>query len=134
MERLEWRDSYRVGHAALDEQHQGLLALVNRLIDMGDRADAKAFFVVLNELLQYAEKHFSVEEELMQVHGFAGLAAHVAEHERFVEKVFLLNQRVGSADGTLLASILDFLKSWYIAHVLGTDRDYIPCLKAETSL
>ena len=134
MQRLEWSEAFRVGHAALDQQHEGLLALINRLIDLDRGVDARVFTAVLNELLEYAEKHFSVEEELMQVHGFSGMAAHLAEHEDFVQSVIRLRQRFDSSDATCRGVARFFLKSWYVGHVLGTDRQYIPLLSAETPL
>jgi hemerythrin len=132
MDRLEWKPQYSVGVAELDAQHQTLFELANRLIRLHDAGPTdKQFFIILNELVRYAETHFATEEELMRRHGYPDLAAHEEEHRKFVERVFALNQRLGSADRTLSFELLDFLKTWYIDHVLGDDRGYIPLLAGQ---
>ena len=56
---LEWTDSYSAGNAHLDEQHKGLIALINRL------DDASMTGPVLDRLQDYVDEHFRDEERLM---------------------------------------------------------------------
>jgi len=122
---LEWKLSYSVGVKDLDHQHETLLGLINELAGKNPDQGAKRCFVALNEMVRYAQLHFNTEEELMKRHGFPRTASQQAEHEAFVTRVFELNQELVNGHPEVFASLIAFLKDWFISHVLGMDREYI---------
>ncbi|HCV42741.1 MAG TPA: hemerythrin [Bacteroidetes bacterium] len=129
MATLVWKDVYSVGVEDLDQQHKRLLDLVNELTTMDrKKIDNKAIFTALNELVAYAQTHFDTEEGYMTRFEFPHLAAHQREHVAFAAKVFNFAQRLEQNDPHLHATVVDFLKTWYTSHVLGTDREYIEYL------
>ena len=102
MATIAWKKSFSVGIKEIDEQHKYLLKLINAFSEEKKRSsDTKVLFGMLNELVKYADSHFTKEE------------------------VFALNERLAKEDNATVLEITDFLKDWYISHVLGTDRGYV---------
>ncbi len=122
---LEWRDSFSVGNAHLDEQHKGLIALIN-LID-----DANLTGPVLDQLQDYVDEHFRDEERLMEEAGYAGLPAHREQHAAFREwlETSQQAQRRGEVAALLRDGMQAYLKNWLVNHILVSDKDYAPHLK-----
>ena len=128
MELIKWPVEYSVGVAELDEQHKGLIALINRLIREGERAGMVEN--VLDALDKYVKEHFRTEEALMRAHQYEGLEEHRMEHEDFEEWLDAVKQTYGfTASGDLFAETVNaFLRNWMINHILKTDMDYKPLL------
>ena len=88
MSYLQWDNEYSVNINLIDEQHKGLFDLLNDLYDAvvtGEGREETAR--ILRELHDYAETHFSDEENLMGEHNFSGLDKHKSIHEGFVLKL-----------------------------------------------
>ena len=127
MAMVQWDDSLSVGVDLIDEQHK---ALIKRLNDMSDAvAQREGEFEItrtLRFLIEYADFHFSCEEEHMEATGFPGLAQQQTEHERFRTTLADLKQdyeEEGSTKG--LAEALDtFLGTWLAKHIQGVDRQF----------
>lgn len=56
MEPIQWKEEYSVGVAELDEQHEELVMLINRLTEAGHRPERMKS--ALNAFDRYAKKHF----------------------------------------------------------------------------
>ena len=129
MAMLTWKESFSVGIKEIDEQHKYLLKLINAFSEEKKRSsDNKVLFGMLNELVKYADSHFTTEEQYMKDHDFPDYPSHQKEHVAFTEEVFALNERLAKEDNDTVLEITDFLKDWYISHVLGTDRGYVDFL------
>ncbi len=71
------------GHELVDRQHQLLFSVCKAFLDKGQFGPAMADSVkLLSSLAVYVATHYQAEENLMKRYGFAGLAAHQAEHSR----------------------------------------------------
>jgi hemerythrin-like metal-binding protein len=105
------------------------MALCNELGDCivadGPESDAK-FHEILNELADYARQHFASEEELVRRHAPSQLAAQIAEHEAYFDKI--TNILFDASGGVLdKAGLQRFLAGWWSGHILVSDlqlRDY----------
>jgi len=116
---IEWDESYRVGNAVIDQQHRGLVDLINALDD-----DTEVGFV-LDQLTLYVAEHFRFEETLMAEMDTAGLDAHKRQHREFEEWLAASKQayRSGGTGGiTLRDNIRTYLNAWLIGHIKGTDQ------------
>ncbi len=129
MTKLVWQDEYSVGVKELDYQHEELLDLINRLYDESPKKDLDSCFWNLNKMVKYAELHFSTEEKLMETYGYEGLEMQRGEHDSFTMKVFELNAKLEQTKGDIYADLIDYLKEWYVSHILGTDKGYIELFK-----
>jgi two-component system NtrC family sensor kinase len=122
---LTWNDQLLVGIDSVDNQHQQLVRLINRLdevVALGE--DHQTLLDTIKQLVDYTVYHFQHEEALMKNANFNPeiLARHQLQHQEFIEKML----RVQS-DATLDASVvskdlLDFLVDWLCHHTLKTDK------------
>ena len=120
MDNLEWDDAWSVGDARLDEQHKGLIGLINRL---GSGAPVP---VVLDELQIYVDEHFRDEEGMLENAGYPDLAAHKRQHKAFEEWLTVSRRafREPEVSAMLRESIRAYLKSWLVNHIMVSDKDY----------
>jgi hemerythrin-like metal-binding protein len=114
---FEWSAVYETGIAEVDAQHRRLVELINEL----SVAQARPAGQLLDELVDYAARHFADEERLMAAQPLQpeAVAAHVAEHRGFVAELSSLRAQEEGADASTLQR---FLASWLAFHILGTDR------------
>jgi hemerythrin len=128
---VTWDQSYSVSVRKLDEQHQKLFALLNALHDAMRQGKGQAVVQdTLRELATYTVTHFRAEEELMRTTNYPELAAHKAEHERFVAKVKQLAEDL-QAGRHISIDLADFIKDWLAHHIQQTDRSYSAHMNAK---
>ncbi|MBN1398162.1 MAG: hemerythrin family protein [Bacteroidetes bacterium] len=122
---LEWEDSYNIGVKEIDIQHRGLFDIVSRLFTSRNyQTEGKYFIATLSQFIDYTKVHFATEERYMREAEYPKLDAHQKEHNEFLSEVIELARDCENKVPGIEQKILDFLKSWYIKHILGTDRDY----------
>ncbi len=127
---LEWNASYATGIPAIDHQHQQLFALVNELHDAAGSGSREVSVSVLVSLVDYIQTHFNLEERLLESARYADLEAHRAEHHRFTVSVLQAHDDYLDGRAVLTDHLLPMVKDWLSAHILATDRKYIPLLTA----
>ncbi len=124
MEFLEWKDSYNIGVKEIDNQHRGLFDLISRLFTSRSyEPEGKYFFLTLSKFIDYAQMHFSTEERYMQEAHYSKFAEHQLEHELFIADISKLLLDVENKKPDIEKKTLNFLKDWYLTHILGKDRD-----------
>jgi hemerythrin-like metal-binding protein len=129
--KIEWDESFSVGHALLDDQHKELLALLQRAADCveDDSPNGRALFHgVLNDVCAYTTSHFRTEETLLAQCHYPLLAEHKAEHFAFLEQITELTF-AASQGVTLKADLQRALLRWLSQHILEADRQYSHCLE-----
>lgn len=126
IETFVWGEDFLTGIASVDTQHHGLVELFNELSEAlmtGHDLDAGEAYLVFQRLLNYAERHFREEEELMRRSGLdtRHMRAHADLHHEFVEQL----RGMWSAKDTMSHAaevFLSFLTSWLGLHILGIDQ------------
>ena len=125
MDEIIWNESYSVGVKELDEQHQQIIKMVNRLIKEKDiKVNSETISDVLTELTQYAEFHFEKEEEYMEKYDFPGYLAHKQLHKTFRLQVVTFAIETMADKKTIPDEVLEYLKSWWMNHILESDMEY----------
>ena len=124
MQKIEWKPEFSVGVQRLDEQHQKIIQVINKLIDNPDVFDAaETIDEVLLELTNYVSAHFLLEEQMLEKNGYPDLLEHSKKHTAYGEKVtaYCLDAiKKNNNPEELLA----FLREWWIAHILHEDMHY----------
>ncbi|MCX7156606.1 MAG: bacteriohemerythrin [Rhodocyclales bacterium] len=125
-DQLTWREEFSVGVAELDDQHRQLINRINQLAACGDTRKpdgAERYMEILSGMVDYCQRHFTDEENHLQRIGYSGIAAHQAEHNRFVERMtdFSLKGSVGIRD---VGAVHAYLKHWLLDHILKSDMAY----------
>lgn len=123
MDVFAWSDQYLTGEAQIDAEHQGLVRLINDLIETRARGlEMPRIEALLGTLTRYAMAHFGHEEDLMRAEGVD--ARHVMQHcgiHRNFERQ-LARLREGGNTRSELDFLLRFLTSWLAYHILGIDQ------------
>ncbi|MGH9642017.1 MAG: bacteriohemerythrin [Terriglobales bacterium] len=122
-----------IGIPELDLQHERLFRLVHELKRAVASGQGHAITgTILNKLVNYTIHHFATEEELMQQHGFPGVAAHRIVHNTLTLKLSELHQQYQSGDQSTAEDCLRFLRTWLEEHVLNADRQFAQYLSTTT--
>ena len=132
-----WTASFETGIAEIDEQHRGLVSLLNVLVNhLAFQSDAPTRSRVFDDLKAYAVNHFRTEERVWheQLGGDSWEAEHLAEHADFTARV----QALSPADlqrpfDDVVADIITFLTHWLAIHILESDRRLAMAVQARRS-
>ena len=127
---ISWsEEKYGLGIAALDQDHQRLVDLINA-VQRGAAAHLGTAFLekVLADLSDYVATHFAREEGLMRQYGYPEFSAHKAAHGQFIVRIAEMKARLGSGK-LVTGQIHGYLKDWLVLHILGMDRQYAPYLR-----
>jgi len=130
---FEWEDRFSVGIHGIDEQHRRLFGLINKLHDVIERCENRATLeavlceletvtTVIAELIDYAQYHFTTEEDYMRRYEFPESATHQAEHQQFVERVRDYQRRFEQKRTRISLEIAEFLVNWWRNHILHSDK------------
>jgi hemerythrin len=137
IEPIAWSPALVTGIAAVDEQHQ---ILVNMLNEANERLTAstgrEVLLEIVRDLIAYALYHFDEEEELMLAKGYPAdmSARHTEEHRLFSEKVSSIQQEL--MQGKLIGrdDLLGYLNQWLVNHIMVTDQQLGHYIRALDSL
>ena len=121
---LQWEPAMATGVGVVDRQHKELVKQVNDLVTaMKAGKGRQVVGEVLTFLGKYAVDHFSMEEGLMQKHGYPEYAEHKAIHETFKRDFGALAQQFDAAPTSLSLTIevQRRVTEWLKDHILNTD-------------
>lgn len=122
-----WNDNLRTGIEIVDQQHRGLVDLMNQVapaLAHTKTPRVEAIEPLLKKLLDYSAEHFRTEEEIMSRLNMdaRGRSHHEASHARFVADVLAMVQSAKTGQEVGGDRLLSFLASWLILHILGEDQ------------
>jgi hemerythrin-like metal-binding protein len=125
-----WKESYRIGVITIDEQHKGLFAKTEELLNevkdgvAGCAAHKQKCISTILFLKDYAVKHFDDEEAYQKLVGCAGFEAHKKMHEKFVTAVLDHEKRMVESDFSEkeIRAFTGMLVAWLLYHVADTDQ------------
>lgn len=124
MSMLKWSDSLSVSIAEIDEQHKGLVAMVNRVYDLlvsgkSDRSQARK---VIEDMRRYSVDHFGVEEKYMDEFEYPDAPSHKLKHQDFIAKVKEIESGCANGSCALTMDILNYLSDWLVTHINDIDK------------
>jgi hemerythrin len=131
-ELVKWSGTFSVGVKLIDDQHKGLLNLVNDLFNhvIGDEAAERAYFQkVIQTAVNYVKVHFATEEKIMIATKFPGYAEHKRAHDTFVLTVVDNIRDFEAGKKFTLAAFTKFLKEWVLTHIAIMDKQYFEYFK-----
>lgn len=118
---FKWKESFAIGDAEIDAQHQRLFVLAHEFSEAKDKA---AQALCAGALFDYTREHFGHEEALMAATGYPEMEAHVAQHKHLIARLGEVSDRV--YNGTLSAEDLNkFLSAWLVGHIVTFDTKLI---------
>ncbi len=123
---LEWTPEMSVGVDSIDKDHQHLVGILNRLgTALRENKDQQMLGDILNDLISYTSYHFKREEELFAQTAYPAAAAHIKEHYELTRRTNELQAeyRFGATQ-ELAAKVLAFVTSWFMNHVIVSDKKF----------
>ena len=131
-ELITWSNTFLCGIKLIDDQHKGLVVLINDMFQhvSGDHAQEHKYFSnVVHELIKYVKIHFATEEKIMLATKFSGYAQHKREHNKFIITVMEKIEDYNLSNHSNLASVTKFLKDWVLSHIAIMDKQYFEYLR-----
>ena len=119
-----WDDQLAVGVPSIDEQHKKLLAIMNALAEeMQAQNGRQALGKALADLTEYTQVHFRFEENLIKSAVPEQFVTHMQEHQTLIARLNELQDKYDhSTTGILSIEALQFIRSWLLAHIAGSDK------------
>lgn len=122
---FKWSDAYSVNIKTIDDQHKELVNILNRLFNaVSMREGDKIIAGILDALTAYTQKHFALEERLMQQANYKDFVAHKAEHSKLLAQLDQLCKKHMLEETPIYFEMLSFLKRWLKEHIQGVDTLY----------
>lgn len=122
-------DQFGTNVGFADDEHKVLFDKLNKLYDLATGgAERSAIGAQLDDLIAYVVGHFAHEEKEMEAAGFAGLAAHKAEHEALVGTCADLQKKFHAGEADVTEEVGQMVKSWLESHIPTFDRGYAAVL------
>ena len=122
---FKWQPEYSVHIRTIDDQHQELVNILNRLfVAVFSHEGASAISGILDGLVRYTEIHFELEERLMRQANYADFEAHKLEHGKLMQELDRLCKKCLSEEKPTYFEMLGFLKRWLRGHIQGVDTRY----------
>jgi hemerythrin len=129
---VNWSSTYSVGVKTIDDQHKGLLNLVNDMYNhvSGDEKEEKEYFKkIIQEAVDYVKVHFATEEKIMRALKFHGYPEHKKAHDSFILTVVDNIRDYEAGKRVTLSSFTHFLKDWILTHIAIMDKQYFEYFK-----
>ncbi len=85
---LVWRDEFNIGVEAIDKEHQRLFSIINRLFTLRkeEQKSGKACEEGIRFFYEHAIRHFTDEENYMELIGYKNLKMHKRIHKDFRDR------------------------------------------------
>lgn len=126
---IDWDDNLKTGISVIDEQHQELLVMLNRLERF--RYGKESFLDALEDLQSYVDTHFKTEEDYMIHIKYSGYDEHKSCHDKFVEDLKIFRKRMDNAENIsdLGEELFRFVEDWIINHYSTEDVKLVRYIK-----
>lgn len=128
MDTFVWKSSFELGFEQIDQQHQKLLGYLNGCIESPAHSDG-----VIENLKNYMNHHFSVEEKLMQLVSYPGAENHQREHQLFEDQISAIESAGTQGDANAKMLLVSFLRDWFLNHVISEDKRYAQFINTRLS-
>lgn len=118
---LEWNDNLKTGISVIDEQHQELFKMINKLERfIQDKAN---FLEALIDLQTYSSVHFKTEEDYMNYTNYPDLEHHKKEHELFVKTYMDILKKINEVEKMtdLGQELIYYIETWIEKHYTNED-------------
>jgi hemerythrin-like metal-binding protein len=135
---IVWTEKCRIGIEEVDQQHRKLFALTNALhsssVDKSENQQ-EVFSMALRECVEYVQRHFSYEEQLLEKLGYPELASHRAMHKTFVQQILdstkAFKNGQDERNSIVIFNFVRFLRDWIMSHIMVNDMEWANWVKTQ---
>ncbi|MDR0354219.1 MAG: bacteriohemerythrin [Deltaproteobacteria bacterium] len=120
---IVWNDVNTVGIPIIDEQHRGIVTVINSLYYALNGPRSEDFLEpVTNMLMAYTKVHFSAEIDILEAAGYPDVDNHRRQHDELIADT--RRYAISSLKHDDARIMIDFLKNWWINHINREDMLY----------
>jgi len=127
---IVWKPEYNLGIPIIDEQHRGIVTIINSL-SFGMQYDRikTTLKPTVDMMESYAQIHFQTEEIFLELMDYPLIEEHKQSHQELTSK--LNSVGISSLLNRDPYQLMDFLKKWWIDHICTKDFEYRNYLHSE---
>ncbi|MFO8021674.1 MAG: bacteriohemerythrin [Perlabentimonas sp.] len=127
---FEWSKKYSVNISSIDAEHKVLFNLMNMLFDsLSEGKSHELVNDIVQEMDDYAKNHFQTEEFHFKKIGYPYLNEHKRLHNYFIGEVAKFKDKVIRNEPSVSIKLIEFLRDWFIEHIMRADMQYVPYFK-----
>ncbi|MBN1184928.1 MAG: hemerythrin family protein [Bacteroidales bacterium] len=128
---FEWSDKFSVGIQEIDDQHKKLISIINHLYTAFLRNSlCEEIEDIMQKLLDYADYHFTTEENYFEEFNYEHKNIHIEAHNKFIERIKDIKEDVEDTNIKISSSLMNFLRTWLTSHIQVEDQKYAFCFKS----
>lgn len=120
---FHWEPSLSVNAPEINQEHQMLIAIMNKIERSHETANNHNMLANLSQLRDYAQLHFYNEEAYMQAIAYPELESHKRVHQGILDKLDKFISQY-EYNGTLGENFFHFLSAWVKTHMGKMDLEY----------
>ena len=120
---MEWSSNLAIDHGDIDNEHQAMMELLNKLHDALQSRNQMRASDLLEQFSSAAMEHFAMEEQLMLEVAYPHLPRHKAQHDELAERAQNLHYDLINNHIVFDVKITEMLRDWMLDHILGEDRE-----------
>jgi len=121
---IVWKPEYNLGIPIIDEQHRGVVTIINSLHYGMQSSNIKNILPpTIGMLHSYADIHFQTEEYFLKTIDYPGAANHRLLHQEYTSKLAGIEIEI-SADRDP-RQLMGFLKKWWLGHICEEDMQFM---------
>lgn len=110
---FEWTDSFKLGHALMDDTHEEFVSIVNTLLTCPNEDLLKH----LDAFAEHGEAHFAQELAWMKETDFPSTDCHAGEHEAVMKSVREVQALLAAGGNPQIArGLAQELARWFPGH------------------
>lgn len=109
----------------MNDQHIIIFDYMNKIhFALKDKKDQDFILPILIDLTDYTTEHFGNEERWMQSINYPDLPNQKKLHTILLTKLAAIIKQIQDGEEVNLIEVMNFLKKWLEAHIIGTDKKY----------
>jgi hemerythrin len=118
MTMIDWKDAFNTGFEPIDDHHRQIIVLLNCAYDnLADPDGSEETSRAIDELIDYTDYHFDLEECWMKESGYPGYIEHLEQHMDFATRALVIRQDLTRGWKNLPREVLSFLGNWLTYHI-----------------
>lgn len=123
-----WDSKYEIGVEEVDEQHQALFQLADKLEKNLNPLHAKQAIMAL---YKYTRIHFETEERVMREVGYPNYGEHVKLHEDLISTLNDISTQDFNSEESIL-ELRHLVHDWLVNHISQHDLDIGRYVKSQS--
>ena len=117
---IVWKPEYNLGIPIIDEQHRGIVTIINSLhYGAQSRYIKNILSPTIGMFRSYAVIHFQTEEFFLKTAEYPDAANHCLLHQEYTSKLAMI-ERECSIDKDP-RQLMGFVKKWWLGHICEED-------------